>query len=69
MQTDLLRPKELAAKLRRATSYVYAMRRHGFPMPGGTATLEEARRWLARHPQPRKEGVKAQPKTPDKNVR
>lgn len=55
MQTELLRPKELAARLRRATSYVYAMKARGFPMPGGTATLEEAREWLRKNPQPRAE--------------
>lgn len=49
----LLRPKELAEALRRDISYVYAMRRRGFRLPGGTATLTEAREWLLLHPHPR----------------
>lgn len=44
--------KELAEKLRRHVNFVYAMRRLGFRMPGGTATLAEARAFLLRHPQP-----------------
>lgn len=53
MQTELLTTKELAAYLKRAPSYVYAMKARGFPMPGNRATLTDALRWLARHPQPR----------------
>jgi hypothetical protein len=49
----LLTPKELAYALRKARSYVYAMKRRGFPMPGGTARLSEARAWLVRNPKPR----------------
>ena len=55
MQTDrLLYPKELAEALRRSESYVYAMRARGFQMPGGTATLAEAKAWLTANPQPRR---------------
>jgi hypothetical protein len=49
----LLTSKELAGLLRRHPSFVYGMRRQGFPMPGGTATLAEAREWLLRNPKPR----------------
>lgn len=40
--------------LKRAPSYVYAMRARGFPMPGGRATLRQAIEWLKINPQPRK---------------
>lgn len=54
MTTDkLYGAKELAQLLRRDVSYVYAMRRLGFVMPGGTATITEAREWLLTHPCPR----------------
>lgn len=53
--SQLLKIKELAAALRRPRSYVHAMKRRGFVMPGGTATLSEARAWLARNPAPRSE--------------
>jgi hypothetical protein len=55
MQTDLFSTKELAAMLKRAPSYVYAMRAKGFPMPGGRARVSEALAWLIKHPQPRAE--------------
>lgn len=55
MQTDLLTTKELAAMLKRAPGYVYAMKTRGFPMPGGRARLAEALSWLTKHPQPRAE--------------
>jgi hypothetical protein len=54
---DLLTPKELGHELRRNARYVYAMRHAGFPMPGGTATLSEARLWLEVHPYPRRRVV------------
>lgn len=47
---ELLYPEELAAALRRSRTYVFAMKRAGFPMPGGSATLTEAREWLLEHP-------------------
>jgi hypothetical protein len=50
----LLTPKELGFSLRRNAAYVYAMTRDGFPMPGGTATLDEARAHLAHCPCPRR---------------
>jgi hypothetical protein len=54
MKTEpLLSGKELAAALGRARTYVSAMKRRGFLMPGGRATLAEARAWLIRNPPPR----------------
>lgn len=58
MQTDLLTTKEIAAMLKRAPSYVYAMRAQGFPMPGGRATIGAALVWLQNHPHPRKNRVR-----------
>ena len=51
---DLLTVKELAYRLRKHRSYVSAMRMAGFIMPGGVASLAEARSWLARNPPPRR---------------
>jgi len=48
----LLTRKELAEKLRRNVCFVARMRALGFKMPGGTATLSEARIWLLRNPFP-----------------
>jgi len=42
---------ELAADLSRSRAYVSAMKRAGFPMPGGTATVNEARDWLRDNPE------------------
>lgn len=50
----MLTTKELAEALRRAPSYVYRMRALGFPMPGGVATIAEARSWLTVNPHPRR---------------
>lgn len=47
---ELLFPEELAAALRRSRTYVFAMKRAGFEMPGGSATLTEAREWLRENP-------------------
>lgn len=58
----LLTVKELANVLRKHPSYVYAMTGQGFKMPGGTATIEEARAWLARHPHPRKKPRPSEPR-------
>ena len=55
MTEKLLSPKELADALTRPVSYVYAMIRIGFPMPGYRATLSEARKWLSVNPNPRSE--------------
>jgi hypothetical protein len=49
----MLSIKELAAALGRTREYISAMKRHGFMMPGGRATVAEARAWLARNPPPR----------------
>lgn len=51
-QGELLRPKELARALKRSANYIYKMRRAGFVMPGGLATLAEARAWLDKHGSP-----------------
>ena len=51
---QLLTTKELAFVLRRDKSFVYAMRKQGFAMPGGTATVTEARQWLLTNPFPRR---------------
>ena len=53
MSEPLLNAKELAALLRKSRSYIFAMKARGFIMPGGTATLTEARVWLSRNPPPR----------------
>lgn len=52
----LLSVKELAAALSRSERYVWHMRSRGFAMPGGRATLDEARHWLATHPPPCRSG-------------
>ena len=51
-QERLLFPKELAGALRRGRTFIWAMKKLGFRMPGGTATLTEARRFLEDHPHP-----------------
>lgn len=53
-EVPLLMVKELADKLRRHENYVYRMRAAGFVMPGGTATLDQARLWLMMNPDFRK---------------
>jgi hypothetical protein len=50
----LMSVKELAEAIRKAPSYVYSMKALGFPMPGGVATVFEARAWLSTNPHPRK---------------
>ena len=45
-----LTASELAWELRRSVWYVYGMKKAGFIMPGGTATVEEAKEWLRSHP-------------------
>ena len=50
MNEKLYYPDELAAELGRSRVYIYAMKKAGFVMPGGSATLEEAREWLRRNP-------------------
>jgi len=51
----LLAPKELAYLLSRHVSYVYLMKRAGFPMPNSRATLKQALDWLTVNPHWRKE--------------
>ena len=46
----LLYADELAEALRRSRGYICAMKSAGFLMPGGTASVEEARAWLREHP-------------------
>lgn len=46
----LLTCKELAWSLNKNVSYIYAMRKAGFHMPGGVATVESAIEWLAENP-------------------
>ena len=49
--SDLLYPQDLAEALgKRSRTYIYAMKKAGFRMPGGTATFEEARDWLRNNP-------------------
>jgi hypothetical protein len=55
MSDRLLSVCELAKALGRAESYVWAMRRKGFVMIGGRATLSAALDFLAGCPHPRKE--------------
>ena len=50
----LLAPKEMADKLGRDVSYVFAMKRRGFQMPGNRGYLSEARNFLLKCPKPRK---------------
>lgn len=50
MSDQLYYADEIADQLRRSRVYVYAMKAAGFQMPGGTATLAEARDWLRAHP-------------------
>ena len=49
---DKLRPiKELAACISRSRGYVSAMKKAGFQMPGGLASVNDVRRWLAKNPE------------------
>lgn len=50
---ELLSSKELAGRLKRSPSYVYAMRRQGFAMIAGRTTLRAAIFWLRRNQFPR----------------
>jgi hypothetical protein len=50
--SKLLTRKELADELRRSVRFIDWMKRRGFKMPGGTATLEEARVFLAENTKP-----------------
>lgn len=48
---ELLFSEELADALRKSRTYVCAMKKSGFKMPGGTATIGEARAWLRENSQ------------------
>jgi hypothetical protein len=62
MNNKLLTASELAFELRKSVKYIYAMRKRGFLMPGGVATVAEARAWLVRNPAPtRRNGTKIEP--------
>ncbi|MBN8249740.1 MAG: hypothetical protein J0L84_20155 [Verrucomicrobia bacterium] len=50
--SELLDIKGIAYALRRSRRYVDSMKRIGFPMPGGRATLADALAFLAEHPHP-----------------
>ena len=47
----LLYADELADELERSRAFVYAMKKAGFQMPDGLATLTEARQWLSENPE------------------
>ncbi|TXH52225.1 MAG: hypothetical protein E6Q97_16630 [Desulfurellales bacterium] len=49
----LLSIKELASALGRSRTYVHAMKRLGFRMPGNRSTIESALQFLELHPMPR----------------
>lgn len=48
-----LTSKEIANRLRKHISYVYAMRRAGFQMPGRVAQFRAVIIWLRKNPSPR----------------
>ncbi len=50
MNKELLYADDLAEEMGRGRVYIYAMKRAGFEMHGGTATLAEAKQWLREHP-------------------
>jgi hypothetical protein len=52
MSDELLSVCEIAVKLGRSESYVWAMRRKGFCMTGGRATISEVRYFLKTCPFP-----------------
>lgn len=47
---ELLCAKELADRIKRTPRYIYAMKRDGFAMPGGLATVRQALAWMAANP-------------------
>jgi len=59
----LLPPGELADALRKSVKYVYAMKARGFLMPGGVASVAEARAWLVRNPSPTARRFRKVPKS------
>lgn len=49
---ELLSIKELAQKLKRSESYIFAMKRRGFKMLAGRTTLSAALKFLSVTPSP-----------------
>ena len=54
----LLSVKELADKLGRSRTYIFAMKSQGFLMPGNRASLRRALAFLVSCPFPRADGTK-----------
>jgi len=54
---EFLSAKQLAEKLKRDVSWVYAAKRRGFVMPGNRGTLGGLVRWLVKNPPPRGNGA------------
>ncbi len=52
MMRELLSMKELAAALGRSYRYIVAMRKDGFTMVGGRATVIASLKHLEKHPKP-----------------
>lgn len=50
---QLMTRKELASALRKHVTYISAMKRQGFQMPGRVATLSSAIEFLQHNPSPR----------------
>jgi len=50
--TDRKNCKQLAEALGRGVRFIYDMRRGGFPMPSGYATVQSAEAWLTQNPKP-----------------
>jgi hypothetical protein len=59
---DLLDVKGLALEMKRSVSYVTNMKKRGFEMPGGRATLASAMEWIGRNPSPCSKKKKKRPK-------
>lgn len=53
MSDSLLSVKELASALNRSRTYIFAMKRSGFLMPGNRASVRQAMAFLVRNPEPR----------------
>lgn len=52
MTEPLLSCKELATALNRSMPYIYQMKKRGFRIRSGRATLTAALNWLEKHPCP-----------------
>lgn len=52
MNEQYLTAKEIAGTFRRNVRWVYAMKRLGFSMPGGVATVSSVRQFLTQIPAP-----------------